>query len=150
LNVTQNYSLQIEADTDQSAAHRIIQGLERFNRQYAPEDQYNRLVITMRDTHHEIMGGLVGGTYWGWLNVDYLWVSEDARGMGFGTRILHMAEEEARRRGCHSVHLDTLSFQALPFYQKHGYTVFGALEDHPLGHTRYFLKKKLDSIDFGQ
>jgi len=55
-----------------------------------------------------------------------------------------MAEEEARRRGCHSVHLDTLSFQALPFYQKHGYAVFGALENHPVGHTRYFLKKKLD------
>lgn len=141
---TLNYSLQIEADADRSAARQIIQGLENFNRQFAPQDQYNRLVITMRDANNEIMGGLVGGTYWGWLNVDYLWVSEEARGMGFGARILHMAEAEARRRGCHSVHLDTLSFQALPFYQKHGYEVFGSLEDHPVGHTRHFLKKKLD------
>jgi hypothetical protein len=57
--------------------------------------------------------------------------------------MLAMTEEEARRRGWHGIHLDTLSFQALPFYQQHGYTNFGVLEDHAIGYSRYLLRKKL-------
>jgi hypothetical protein len=40
--------------------------------------------------------------------------------------------------------LDTMSFQALDFYLKLGYTVFGRLDDLPEGHSRIFLKKALD------
>jgi hypothetical protein len=36
-----------------------------------------------------------------------------------------------------------MSFQAQPFYEKQGYTVFGVLEDLPDGHKRIFLKKDL-------
>jgi hypothetical protein len=37
----------------------------------------------------------------------------------------------------------TGSFNALPFYLKRGYTVFGELPDMPPGHTQYFMCKKL-------
>ena len=50
----------------------------------------------------------------------------------------------AARRGCHRASLDTTSFQALPFYLKHGYAIWGQLDDFPIGHSRYFLKKALD------
>ena len=56
---------------------------------------------------------------------------------------MQLAEGEAKRRGCHGAHLDTLSSQALPFYQKLGYTVFGQIDDLPVGHARYYLKKSL-------
>jgi len=38
-----------------------------------------------------------------------------------------------------------MSFQALPFYSKHGYSIFAELEDVPAGsgHRRYSLKKRL-------
>jgi hypothetical protein len=39
------------------------------------------------------------------------------------------------------LHLDTFDFQAKDFYVKHGYEVFGVLEDCPEGHVRYFMKK---------
>lgn len=32
--------------------------------------------------------------------------------------------------------------QAKDFYMKHGYELFGTLEDCPEGHCRYYLKKK--------
>ena len=54
-----------------------------------------------------------------------------------------MAEAEAIRRGCKNAHLDTLSFQALDFYKKYGYTVFGQLDGLPPGHSRYYLRKTL-------
>jgi hypothetical protein len=54
-----------------------------------------------------------------------------------------MAEAEARQRGAQHAYLDTFSFQAPGFYKKHGYQVFGELQDFPPGHQRYFLTKQL-------
>jgi ribosomal protein S18 acetylase RimI-like enzyme len=72
-----------------------------------------------------------------------LYVPDLLRGQGFGSRLLRQAEEEASRRGCTGAWLDTFSFQAPDFYRRRGYTVFGAIEDYPPGHRRYFLRKSL-------
>jgi GNAT superfamily N-acetyltransferase len=69
-----------------------------------------------------------------------LWLEASARGQGFGKQLLLASEAEMIRRGCRRVHLDTLEFQALPFYERHGYSVFGILNAHPIGYNRYFLK----------
>ncbi|MDY6868090.1 MAG: GNAT family N-acetyltransferase [Chloroflexota bacterium] len=47
----------------------------------------------------DIVGGVIGATYWNWLYVDLMWVREDLRGQGFGRRLLELAEKEARARG---------------------------------------------------
>ena len=67
----------------------------------------------------------------------------DLRGQGYGTQLLQAAEQAARTRGCHQVVLDSYSFQAPGFYQKHGYEVFAILEDHPRQHRNYYLRKRL-------
>ena len=36
-----------------------------------------------------------------------------------------------------------INFQAKDFYIKHGYEVFGVLDDCPKGHKRYYMKKVL-------
>ena len=51
-------------------------------------------------------------------------------------------EQYAQSKGISNYHLETTSFQALPFYQKQGYEVFGQLPDMPPGHISYFLKKQ--------
>ncbi|GAB4577911.1 MAG: GNAT family N-acetyltransferase [Anaerolineales bacterium] len=121
----------------------IEQGLLNYNRQFVEVDGYQRLAVILRDEHQTLVGGLLGDVYWNWLHISVLWLDESVRRQGYGSQMLKLAEEEAGRQGCHSVNLDTMSFQALEFYQRHGYTIFGVLEDHPIGHTRYFLKKKL-------
>lgn len=82
-------------------------------------------------------------TYWQWLCIVVLWVHESFRGAGYGKALLAAAEQEAVKRGCQYAYLDTFSFQALEFYQKRGYVVFGELPNFPQGHSRYFLKKEL-------
>jgi hypothetical protein len=41
-------------------------------------------------------------------------------------------------------HLDTFDWQTKEFYLKHGYEVFGVLDDCPPGHKRYYMKKVLE------
>ena len=119
--------------------------LTAFNRARAADDQFQPLVILVRDAGGQIVGGLVGGTYWGWLYVEVLWVEEGLRGQGCGRSLMAAAEAEAVRRGCRYAHLDTMDFQALPFYLKQDYSIYAELEDVPAGtgHRRYSLKKRL-------
>jgi GNAT superfamily N-acetyltransferase len=90
-----------------------------------------------------VMGGLLGGIWGGWLHIAYLWVDEAERGKDAATRMMDQAEAYARERHCHSIMLDTHSFQARPFYEKRGFEVFATLDDWPKGHKKFFLKKKL-------
>lgn len=101
------------------------------------------LLLTLKDEVGEFAGGLSGNLSYGWLFVDLLWVSEPARAQGYGKSLMEAAEETARAHGCRSAWLDTFSFQALAFYQKLGYVVFGELDDFPPGQRRYFLRKQL-------
>jgi GNAT superfamily N-acetyltransferase len=101
------------------------------------------LFAMMRDQQGQLIAGLTAITVWGWLHVKELWVAETARGSDIGTRLMSAAECEARNRGCHHSLLDTFDFQARPFYEKLGYTVFGELADFPRGHCRYFMRKDL-------
>jgi ribosomal protein S18 acetylase RimI-like enzyme len=67
----------------------------------------------------------------------------DARA-GAGRRLMMEAEAEALRRGCCAAELDTFSFQARGFYERLGYSVFGALEDYAPGQSRFYMRKRLD------
>ena len=91
----------------------------------------------------QMIGGILGGTYWGWMYVDVLWVHENHRHKGIGSKLLREAETEALCRGCHHVHLDTMSWQAPEFYKKHGYEVIGILPNIPNGNQKYLLMKAL-------
>jgi GNAT superfamily N-acetyltransferase len=121
----------------------IERGLEAYNAQFAPPGNFTSLVIVVRDAAGAVAGGLLAVTFWGWLHLDRLWLNERARGQGLGSRLLALAEDEGRRRGCHHVFVDTMSFQALPFYLKHGYSLWGELHDFPIGHARHFLQKAI-------
>jgi ribosomal protein S18 acetylase RimI-like enzyme len=101
------------------------------------------LDIFVRDEEGRLCGGLVGVTYWGWLEVEDLWLGGSLRGRGIGRRLVSMAETEAVARGCSRVWLWTFGFQARGFYEKLGYRVVGALEDYPPGGACYWMRKDL-------
>jgi GNAT superfamily N-acetyltransferase len=119
----------------------VFRQLVEFNEaRIGPASARQLAVFARRGT--EIVAGLVGITHWNWLSIRYLWVAEPLRRQGLGRKLIRMAEREARVRGCDHVHLDTYSFQALPFYERLGYSVFGRLEDFPPGHAKIFLQKR--------
>jgi N-acylglucosamine-6-phosphate 2-epimerase len=70
------------------------------------------------------------------------WQHSYTRRQGYGTQLLHAAEQEARTRGCDQMVLSSFSFQAPGFYQKLGYEVFAVLEDHPRHHRHNYMRKR--------
>jgi GNAT superfamily N-acetyltransferase len=74
---------------------------------------------------------------------DLFFLPEELRRGGVGSRLLQLAEDEGRRRGCVTSFLYTISFQAPGFYERHGYRVLGTIPCNPPGTRRLFLTKAL-------
>ena len=125
----------------------IIDKIVEYNLSIVPSKQetdflwINRVV---EDKNGNIIAGILSKMYcWNCLYIDVLWVKEEHRKDGLGSRLLKEIESVAIEKGCYLIHLDTFDFQAKDFYIKHGYEVFGVLDECPEGHKRYFLKKIL-------
>jgi GNAT superfamily N-acetyltransferase len=121
----------------------IYQGLLDYNLARIEDKNPRDLGIYLQDETGEKVGGLIGNTHGNWLFVKYLWVREDQRGQKIGSELLKQAEETAKERGCRYAFLDTFSFQAPAFYEKHGYKNVFTLEDYPVTGKRYYLSKNL-------
>jgi ribosomal protein S18 acetylase RimI-like enzyme len=138
------YTLSLENTFSPNDAEFVREKLNEYNIQYFEAERHQGVSVFWRDKQGNIVAGLLGGTFWGWLHINDLWVGENLRNQGLGKALINAAEQEALRRGCKYAHLETHDFQALEFYLKQGYEVFGELDDLPAGHKKYFLKKTLD------
>jgi GNAT superfamily N-acetyltransferase len=134
-------------DTPTPEQERVINsGLSRFNEEKAGYWDRRDLAVLVSDPQtKQILGGLIGRTSLGLLFIDTFFVPESLRGQSLGRRILTVAEDEAKRRGCCAVVLYTISFQAPGFYERHGYRAFGTIDCHPAGTSRIYMTKTLDA-----
>jgi GNAT superfamily N-acetyltransferase len=128
---------------DSPAWEEIGGALTAYNAQQAGDDGAKTLCYVMKDSEGAILGGAIGAVYWDWLSLDLMWVREDLRGQAIGSRLIEKIEAAARQQGAKHAHLDTFSFQAPGFYDKHGYAVFGELADFPAGFQRFYMTKEL-------
>lgn len=137
-------------EADPALASFLQQQIRAFNNEHSPHHRAIRgrgphpLLVLLRDDGGNLAGGLSASTYWGWLDVDDLWLGGAWRGRGWGRALLRKAEEVARERGCVRVRLCTFGFQARGFYEKQGYRVVGEMVDYPPGSTFYWLRKELE------
>jgi len=125
----------------------ICDKLVEYNLSRVPKTQETDFVNIYKkivNDEGEIIAGCLAKMYcWNVLYVDILWIDEAYRKQGLGSKLLKEIERIAVEENCTLIHLDTFDFQAKDFYIKHGYEVFGVLEDCPKEHCRYYLKKKL-------
>jgi GNAT superfamily N-acetyltransferase len=122
----------------------IADGLRDFNTSQAGYDDYKPLAVFVTDpVSGQVLGGLYGGSYLGQLRVDRFFLPENLRRYRLGSRLLAMAEEEGRRRGCFRIALNTMEIQAPGFYRKQGYEAAAVLDCDPPGITRYLMTKRL-------
>lgn len=127
---------------DDVRAH-VMEGLHAFNYATTGHAASYPANFIVRGEAGDVLGGLLGYVWAGWLHVTYLWLAEPARGNGCGSRLIGEAEAYAKKRGAVGSTLETYSFQARPFYESLGYRVCGQIDDYPPGHTKFILKKSL-------
>ncbi len=144
------YRIVLTDVADKQDRQLVEDGLVAFNATRSPyhaaasEGQHDQpLDVFVRDADGTNLGGIVCATLWGWLSIDLVWLDERLRGQGYGSRLIALAEDEARRRGCTRSRVTTYSFQARGFYEKLGYRVVGQLDDFPPGGAHYTLRKEL-------
>ena len=136
--------MHIRLDNTESQKSQEIGNLIRsYNRSKREAAESEPLNLYVEDDSGELMAGLVAETFGNWLEIEYLFVKEDLRGQGIGSKLLQQAESEAKKRNCRYVFVNTYQFQAPAFYQKHGYKEVFTLKDYPYTGQRHYYQKDL-------
>lgn len=130
-----------------SAVHKdyVTNKMIEYNLMHFPDDlkgRYQEINLLLKDTDGKLCGGLIGEVCWNWLEIHYLFVDEDYRGLGYGKKLMDEAEKIAKEKQCEFIKVDTLSFQALDFYKKEHFQVFGVIQNAGR-HTHYYLTKNI-------
>jgi GNAT superfamily N-acetyltransferase len=133
----------IADEGDPGLREQLDQEINAFNAAVTGYYDARLLSIAARSDGGDLRAGLYGWTWGGCGYIELLWVRDDQRGNGLGSRLLAAAEDEIRRRGCDRVALDTHSFQAPSFYTRLGYTECGRTPGYPRGHDSIHLIKRL-------
>jgi GNAT superfamily N-acetyltransferase len=126
----------------------VIRGVDNHNLAVTGLADYYPVGFFVKGRGGEILGGLLGEIWGGWLHVGSLWVSETLRGRGYAAHLMARAHQYALEKSCTNAFLQTGSYEARPLYEKLGYNVYAELKNHPMKpHSRYLLGKRLDKND---
>jgi GNAT superfamily N-acetyltransferase len=136
---------QLQADNTDALNLALRSNMVEFNAQHF-DAQRITLGYKFVDNHGELVAGISGYVFGNWLMINWLWCSDEARGKGLATDLITSLEQAAMQMGAMTAQLDTLNFQARPFYEKHGYSVKYQLNNYPRVGTRYFMEKPLSNI----
>jgi len=122
----------------------ITDGLRAYYVNQAGHYDFRPMAVFVRDPQTgKVVGGLHGRSEFGLVYVAWFFLPEHLRRVRIGSRVLAMAEEEGRRRGCTRIALTTLSIEAPGFYKKQGYDIVATIDCEPPGLTRYYMMKNL-------
>ncbi|QYK14993.1 GNAT family N-acetyltransferase [Shewanella rhizosphaerae] len=130
-------------DDSDEFADRVKQKIAEFNWQRWEVSERLPLGLKLENEAGEMVAGLSARTFGNWLMIDNFWVSESLRGQQIGSQMLEEAERIARERGCIYAILDTLNFQARPFYEARDYRLEWTQEQYPKTGCKYFMTKTL-------
>jgi GNAT superfamily N-acetyltransferase/predicted enzyme related to lactoylglutathione lyase len=141
------YTLGVESAPAAADVQVLRDGLSEHALSATRTAGFHDVAVFARAADGTIVGGAMALLNWTWLYLALLWVAPELRGTGLGHALLARIERVGVDAGCTDVHLDTFSYQARPFYERHGYEVFAALERYPDDHRRYFMRKRLARAD---
>ena len=96
-----NPVLTVSSEPEPEVEKVVGEGLNAFNDAVVGYADRVPLHVIVRDTDSgAIVGGISGKTSLGLMFIDLVYLPEDLRGRNIGTRMMELAENEARRRDC--------------------------------------------------
>lgn len=137
------YAIELTDKPDPCVREAIAHPLLAYNEALLGSPNIRPLAVILRSSGDgKTLGGLWGRASFKWLFIELLFVPDLLRGQHLGTKLLKMAEAEAKERGCLGAWLDTFSSGARHFYEKQDYRLFGEINDYSPGNRRSFLFKR--------
>jgi GNAT superfamily N-acetyltransferase len=134
--------LVFEADPAPEDAANVREALGLWNVRVTGFKDYAPAYFFLRDEGGAIKGGVLAYVWGGWLHVDILYLADELRGQGWGTKLMEAAHAIGREKGASGAYLDTFDWQARPFYERLGYELVFEVPGIPEGHTRYYMRKQ--------
>ncbi|MGR5230753.1 GNAT family N-acetyltransferase [Vibrio rotiferianus] len=136
--------LEFKLNPTQNNLDFIRDGIKAYNGMNLPDGEVNAIGCFARDEEDKIIGGLTGEMFNNTVFVEYLWVDENERTSGVGSKLMALLEEQVKAHGVTHLYLDTYSFQALDFYLKLGFEKVGQYTGYPAaGIDKHFLQKQV-------
>lgn len=89
------------------------------------------------------LGAIVVELFWGALHIKYIYVEDKYRGHGVGTQLMENALKYGRDNKCPFAFVETMSFQALEFYQKMGFALEFTRSGYKHETSFHYLRKAL-------
>lgn len=135
-----------QSDSPQESIDRIDALIDAHTLERYPElkDLDTHLYAIQAFDERVFAGGIAFKKQYETVHINALAVKKDYRGHQIGSDLIHEMEHVVEAMGVHTVTLSTLSYQALDFYKKLGYSLSGKVKDYPRrGVTKYSLYKRL-------
>ncbi|WP_104401584.1 GNAT family N-acetyltransferase [Vibrio penaeicida] len=130
----------LDLDPSDKDINEIRSGLIKYNTPFLEGIPKSQVGCYAVDDGNKV-AGIIADLWGNWLLIKFLWVDDSIRGKNVGSQLLGRIEQYAIASGCKSAQVDTLSFQAKPFYEKHGYECRMVLENYPIDSSLSFLTK---------
>ena len=141
------FKLSFEANPNQEDTQILIRGITDYAKQQRGFDALDFFAFFIRDENNGIVGGCNGGTLYGGLHIDSLWVSDVIRNKGWGTKLINAALAYGKEKNCNFATVNTMDWEALGFYQKLGFRIEFQRSGFHKNSVFYFLRKELLPTD---
>ncbi|MFW9778986.1 MAG: GNAT family N-acetyltransferase [Candidatus Heimdallarchaeota archaeon] len=124
----------------------LHRGLRQYVKKHVGElrEKYPgiRINLALKNSDQHVVGGLHAYTTLGAVHTECIWVDEQYRNLGYGTKLLMAAEKVAKKNECVSALATAYSFQSPEFFENLGYSVFGISDGYPNSINEFFLIKR--------
>ena len=137
------FKLSFEENPNQEDIQVLIRGITDYAKQQRGFQSLDFFAFFIRDEKNIIVGGCSGGTLYGGLHIDNLWVSDSIRNTGWGTKLVNAALTYGKEKNCSFATVNTMDWEARGFYQKLGFRIEFERCGFQKKSVFYFLRKEL-------
>jgi ribosomal protein S18 acetylase RimI-like enzyme len=138
-----DYWFEYQEEPKQEFIDILFEGISEDAVQKKKMDRTKTFGIFIKNNRGVCLGGVNGFSLFGCLYIDMLWVKENLRYQGLGTKLMMEAEKMGREYRCTFSTVNTMDWEALPFYQKLGYEIEFIREGFEKDSKMYMLRKPL-------
>ncbi len=126
---------------------KIEEGFKRHSLEVMGKDGLGEPLAFVALEEDDYIGAVVAQYFWGALHIKYVWVEASYRKQQIGKRLLAEALHYGQRQNCCFAFVETMSFQALEFYQKQGFVLEFTRKGYAEGLSLHYLKRDFSSKD---